>query len=749
MVTLISELHFWTSKDTISIRETDYAAFKYHEKKTPCNAPLQVAKKTYTEKRGMFWIPPNKRPVKLRDSLKELEDLLDQQCVIKAVWRDSCSLLLVLSSGLLVNAAVNPISGDLVNISFDKYLVGKLLTDYLNDFVLMKQHFLCSFNEHQLTLVYMSKPPVKKINLYKKLAHTDPKLSSVELEGPTGRRIEKHLSANVSGDLVLVWWRNANDEVFPWRPVVRDVDRANVQIFEINGMKASLACFLRTEHEILDIKFSQLYPNILHSIEQKISRKGDVTIESSEYEVLKPKLLRVNQISIPLQTHVCSSATSPDDTKLLLSCIDGTLVLHDSVRAVTNFVKAAFIATILCWHPDSSIVIVSNERSQFQCFDLSLSCIKLQLISEDIAPSTILDFGRYFKHQATLLNIEWNLKPSLSAECDSLILLLFERGPLAILRIIGSDSSLTADALVAQYLSFNQTDKAINILLCLDWNSTPSACLACLHLITNHIFRLPFTSEREVQLQTALGSFHLPLHPINPAVEMEYGDPVRDLTRRFFHQLVRYQLFEKAFRLGIDLHEHDLFLDLYYYAKSINNMEMANAAWEKSQEIADECSTSGSTQSDCSRSSCSKCSHGDSASEHSDGNVPLLAQLPPPLPIVRPPPTPSSSSTVQNSHKQKVKFSDTVTHITVPNISPQPEINSEELIDVPNSSRNFTSNSLNFQQSPSSSSKQDPLPKVTIPLTKDYLKHLTKSAIKTSRDDGESKNIKVVHFGVV
>lgn len=47
--------------------------FRYHEKKTPCNAPLQVAKKTYTEKRGMFWIPPNKRPVKLRDSLKELE----------------------------------------------------------------------------------------------------------------------------------------------------------------------------------------------------------------------------------------------------------------------------------------------------------------------------------------------------------------------------------------------------------------------------------------------------------------------------------------------------------------------------------------------------------------------------------------------------------------------------------------------------------------------------------------------------
>lgn len=66
--------------------------------------------------------------------------------------------------------------------------------------------------------------------------------------------------------------------------------------------------------------------------------------------------------------------------------------------------------------------------------------------------------------------------------------------------------------------------------------------------------------------------------------------------KHFFFKIFRYQLFEKAFRLGIDLHEHDLFLDLYYYAKSINNMEMANAAWEKSQEIADECSTSGACE---------------------------------------------------------------------------------------------------------------------------------------------------------
>lgn len=42
-------------------------------------------------------------------------------------------------------------------------------------------------------------------------------------------------------------------------------------------------------------------------------------------------------------------------------------------------------------------------------------------------------------------------------------------------------------------------------------------------------------------IQNALGSFHVPIRPISQAIEDEYGDEVRDLTRRFFHHLLRYQ----------------------------------------------------------------------------------------------------------------------------------------------------------------------------------------------------------------
>jgi hypothetical protein len=43
-------------------------------------------------------------------------------------------------------------------------------------------------------------------------------------------------------------------------------------------------------------------------------------------------------------------------------------------------------------------------------------------------------------------------------------------------------------------------------------------------------------------IQNALGSFHVPVKPMSQSVIDEYGDEVRDLTRRFFHYLLRQDI---------------------------------------------------------------------------------------------------------------------------------------------------------------------------------------------------------------
>lgn len=50
------------------------------------------------------------------------------------------------------------------------------------------------------------------------------------------------------------------------------------------------------------------------------------------------------------------------------------------------------------WHADGNIVIIMSEQGQLQCFDFALNCIKIQLLSEDITPSCVIDLSAYFRY---------------------------------------------------------------------------------------------------------------------------------------------------------------------------------------------------------------------------------------------------------------------------------------------------------------------------------------------------------------
>lgn len=259
------------------------------------------------------------------------------------------------------------------------------------------------------------------------------------------------------------------------------------------------------------------------------------------------------------------------------------------------------IPTLVSWHADSAIVIVANDKCQIQCFDISLACIRNQLISEDMTPATVLDLSSYFAAQPSLLKICCSKKPDMTQynekfiQTDSFILLLFENGPIGMLRLLGGNglkgdvhtSGFTADVLIHQYLKLSNVERAINVLLCLNWDSYGAMCLMSLNKISSFIFRQPLMPEREIQLQKALASFHVPVRPLCEETEVEFGDQVRDITRKFFQYLLRYRSYEKAFNLAIDIADEDLFMDLYNCAKDDGAIELASDAYRKAEELLD------------------------------------------------------------------------------------------------------------------------------------------------------------------
>lgn len=236
--------------------------------------------------------------------------------------------------------------------------------------------------------------------------------------------------------------------------------------------------------------------------------------------------------------------------------------------------------------------------------------------------------------------MKWNKKSDVSSYSeryipnDSLLFLVFESGPLGVLSLIGGgglindvqNCGLSPDSIIRQYLLWNQNDKALNLLLSLNWNTSGPTCLAGLYHIANHVFRQTFTPEREILLEAALGSFYSPVRPLTRFSEDEFGNQVHDLTRRFFYHLLRHRLYEKAYCLAIDLGNSDLFVDLYHCAKLLKDEEMALACKAKFEEFS--CLSEISSRSCCSHSSCS-CSESQSDNEedYEDAILPPLPQV--------------------------------------------------------------------------------------------------------------------------
>lgn len=75
----------------------------------------------------------NKRPLKLKDALKDLEQHLLSSKIVFHCWKDDSILQLILNTGIIVNIGINVYNGDIGKITFDKFLVGKLLSDNITD----------------------------------------------------------------------------------------------------------------------------------------------------------------------------------------------------------------------------------------------------------------------------------------------------------------------------------------------------------------------------------------------------------------------------------------------------------------------------------------------------------------------------------------------------------------------------------------------------------------------------------------
>lgn len=140
MLTLLSECHFWSIRDEIRIKPTDFGAFRYSRMRDLQQATADdvstLAKRDYTERRNGTAVLKNsnrKATGRLKDNIKKMEELLRTQRIVFTQWQDATVMLLLFSSGLIAHICVDIYTGDILRMVFEKYFVGKLAAEVITD----------------------------------------------------------------------------------------------------------------------------------------------------------------------------------------------------------------------------------------------------------------------------------------------------------------------------------------------------------------------------------------------------------------------------------------------------------------------------------------------------------------------------------------------------------------------------------------------------------------------------------------
>nr|KAG5714451.1 hypothetical protein BaRGS_006897 [Batillaria attramentaria] len=170
-------------------------------------------------------------------------------------------------------------------------------------------------------------------------------------------------------------------------------------------------------------------------------------------------------------------------------------------------------------------------------FDMALTPLRAQFVTEDPEPEKFLKISRLFRTSVTLKSIDWCMFDPQSSEN-------------------------VTDYMDAMFLTFENRER-----------------FSAVELTKEYI------KHRQIdELQATLATFYAPKPAVSEVTIVEYRDPISRLARRFFHHLLRYARFDKAFLLAVDIGARDLFMDLHYMAQDKGETALAEVARRKAEQ---------------------------------------------------------------------------------------------------------------------------------------------------------------------
>ena len=597
-----SLLHVWSTKKYLQSQFVSHPGLHIYSDKNTSGLPSDNdicthAKRKYVTERGVPWNLGNK---KYREALAELEELLEKHSIVSISWKNTQTFQIILSNAIIVSINISCDSPDIERIFIDRSLVKKL-PDTVSDAIIDDNFLILSFSEKsQIALVYFAAGKSSNLHEWKdgdRLSTLDPKYSIIELTNDNGKRVKRNCLCNKDMNLVCLWWKSPSRDNLDHGHTSRNkhsnsnVEQCNVIWLSLTGISCvytmDIITEMRTGATLLDAVFSHSYPNQLLTIEQSQSSSMKYLIDVCTYELVGKKTAKVYSTTIATKSDVICQARNYIQDKLVLVCRNSTIVLWDEFKRVPHITKSQFLPCHVTWHPNDVIFLLSNQIGDIQVYDIALNCLSLHLLSDTVnTHNSYLKLFPYFCSQPDLKLVSWSLDSGMGPAPETIgccedILLVFDRGPLCMLRLelgICTRGIIGPIELLCEYMKSNQLSEAVALLNALNWNNSSNTCFKCLILLSDHLFKLPYSLSHEECLENTLGSFYSPKQPLFEDVLIQYRDGISRIARRFFHYLLRKKRFKKAYLLAVDIGSKDLFMDIHYLALNVGDVELADAS---------------------------------------------------------------------------------------------------------------------------------------------------------------------------
>ena len=471
---------------------------------------------------------------------------------------------------------------------------------------------------------YLYNPEIK----LEKLSSFDPTISFMDFSCPTTYRIAKHLcyptfSSNEKGfqSFALYW---PNDGQIVWTPssaslssLEKDDLSTNVIVVSNNRNENDSLIQNLFKSTGLLLKLNYLNETNLIAIEQSESTTQQFVINIYRYELMNENVSRpviysaqhsfknmIFMFNLNSKIKFVSSLSSSKRYLIMISS-DLTVFLCDLVRKIAHKYSLAadkFSSVNLKaeWILGDFMFCIYDINSKMAFYDISFNEIELTFSNRDhdiiknlndSLNQNVFDLknNNFFSHLVSLNEIFLDVLN---------ISFVFQKGPFGVLQL-KLPNNFNEHSLISTFLKTSICDnvnyaknilKAVNLLNMLDWDTQGDVCILCFNKILNFLLseEIQFNLQTQMFIEQTLGSFYTPQRPLTEKTIEDYKYIVTRYARRFFYQLLRFENFDKAFLLAVDIGAKDLFNDLYYCALDKEEIQLAEICRKKFKEMAAE-----------------------------------------------------------------------------------------------------------------------------------------------------------------